>query len=357
MTTTLSAQPRRPSAPAPRPRDLPVLFHLLDVSRPRGFSAKPDEPPPAHSLQPASTGLPTDSSETRADAGLREPSDLAASIAEAAQAPASDEFVQPAAEGADTEALTAEAVAGTGEGEGSAEAEISPATSDAVALRERAEERQRKRQAAARDDWFALHGKYIAIGFVIALLATIYAARSQRKPAPPEVAKPPHVHREKSPGSAVRTASAEKSTQEKSSARPAVAITSVSPSSKTAGESQTALHPPTIPQLATEPATGPASDGLFPWAKREEERVASRTGNLDNRAATEAAASTAVSTAAPLQSPEQHSYPSTPYPGDYRHSAAPAAAPQQPAPSSQPFYPTTNSPSGYRHERSGSGFH
>jgi hypothetical protein len=222
----------------------------------------------------------------------------------------------------------------------SAETELSPPGSDdAVALRERAEERKRKRQTAAKDDWFASHGKYIAIGFVVALLATIYAARSQRKSAPPDVAKP-HAQENESHASPIRTASAEKPAQDKT--RPAVAITSVSPTKPSPGESQTALHPPTIPQLATQTEPGAASDGLFPWAKREEERVASRTADAVSPTVSDAAASTAAA----VQPAGQPSYPSTPYPGDYRQAAP-----------SQPLYPTTNSPSGYRHERSGSGFH
>jgi hypothetical protein len=46
MTATFTEK-RRTSPTPPRPlRELPVLFHLMDVSRPKGFSA----PPPAFSL-------------------------------------------------------------------------------------------------------------------------------------------------------------------------------------------------------------------------------------------------------------------------------------------------------------------
>jgi hypothetical protein len=366
MTTTLTAQPRRQSANLPRPpRDLPVLFHLQDVSRPRGYPPKPDEPR-AYFLEPATSSLPAESSTAKAEELLDKPNDLAAAIADAAQpAIPAPEFMESEALSTGTAESAADEAAATGETPSSSLLEIPPASGDAVALRQRAGERQRKRQASTKDDWFAMHGKYIAVGFVVALLLTIYAART-RRPVPPEVARPAHEHKDKPPAT-VRTASAEKPLPDKSAARPAVAITSVGPSRQAAGQSQTALHPPTIPQLAAEPGPSPASDGLFPWAKRDAERMAARTDVTSPAAASAAAASAAGAADATAARPsaeatphEQHRYPSTPFGGHYRPAPAPAAAPEQPAPSqppSQPLYPTTNSPSGYRHERTGSGFH
>ena len=360
MTTTLTALPRRhtPSASRP-PRDLPVLFHLQDVSRPRGYSTPAKEASPPGATPAADPGSLLAETWDQQSADRIEPiSDLAASIAEAALMPAADEFAQPVVAAVERDEFAGQLPAANGEEGSTAEVQMPPAPADAVSLGERAQQRQRKRQAAAKDDWFASHGKYIAIGFVMALLATIYVARSQRKTAPPEVARPPHVHQDNAPDSPVRTASAEKPSQEGPAARTAVAITSVTPT-KAAGSSQTALHPPTIPQLAAQPEANPTSEGLFPWANREE-RIAARTDDPARTATTDQAASnSAPRDSAPLQpqSAEQPRYPSTPYPGDYRQLSAPATPAQQPAADSQPLYPTTNSPSGYRHERSGSGFH
>ena len=53
--------------------------------------------------------------------------------------------------------------------------------------RERTEQKARtkgRQTAPPGSDWMRTHGKYIAVGFVFALIATIYMARSGDEPAP-----------------------------------------------------------------------------------------------------------------------------------------------------------------------------
>jgi hypothetical protein len=391
MTTTFTAQPRRQAPAASRPpRELPVLFHLMDVSRPRGYAASSQptlsEAPAEYALSsrlpspepPA--GEPSVSSSLAAEFDL----EMAASLAEtggmdaapAAAIPANSTKKAAATEGAaESEGASEPASASNAELTNSLLETPAPVSSDdAVSLRQRAEERQRKRAAAARDDWFSTHGKFIAIGFVICLVATIFLARMQRKPAGPPVAGK-HSHHDhdhalpatKAPTKTIKSASAELPVEEpKSGASPAVAISGVKPA-PAAETSQTALHPPTIPQLPAQPGGATTTDdSLFPWSKPGEERVATRTD-------------APASAAAP--SPEsQPQYPTTTFGGNYQSAspspAAPSIAPVSPGDSiygpalsapdapayspsagEQPSYPTTNSASGYRYERTGSGLH
>ncbi len=387
MTTTFTERPRRQTPTATRPpRELPVLFHLLDVSRPKGYAASSPAdlplsspatfPEPIDDCEPFPTNHAAETSVSSAlaeafdletAAGLAETSGLGTippvpipPVAEDAKSDDGDRAVASQPPATDVFESTTDDHSGSS----SSLAAPSPAPADeAVTLRQRAQERQRKRQAATKGDWFSSHGKVIAIGFVLALLATIYLARSNRKPSAPPVAKAT-----KQPTRTIKSVNAEQSIAAKSSsASPAVAIARVSPAEKPpAAESRTALHPPTIPQLAQEPAAAKSpDDSLFPWAKRDEERVAARTdaGSLPSMSPTPP---TVEQPQAPAAPPPQ--YPSTNYRGDYQPAAAPAQYPAAPQPGAapgavygptggQPSYPTTNTASGYRHERTGSGFH
>jgi hypothetical protein len=387
MTTTFTDRPRRQTPTPPRPpRELPVLFHLLDVSRPKGYAASsPAELPltsPATFPEPIDEREPTatnHAAETSVSSALAEAFDLetAASLAEtsglgtippAPLPPAAEEVKSDKCDSAVASEPPAndifESTNDDHSGSSTSLAAPSPAPADeAVTPRQRAQERQRKRQAATKGDWFTSHGKVIAIGFVLALLATIYMARTNRKPSAPPVAS----KATKQPARTIKSVSAEQSIATKSSsASPAVAITRVSPSEKQpAGESRTALHPPTIPQLAQEPATAKSPDeSLFPWARRDNERVATRTdpGTLPSMSPTPPQVEQPQAAAPPPQ------YPSTNYRGDYQPAAAPTQYGPVPQPNAapgatygptggQPSYPTTNTASGYRHERTGSGFH
>ena len=373
MTATLTAEKRRPSPTPPRPlRELPVLFHLMDVSRPKGYAAPP---PPAFALGSlAEPELPLTAS-PRASELPCEP-DLPA--AESFDLETAAELVQTKAYGSlptdspiASPSLREHTTAATLDHStddripGSTLETPPPAADEAVNLRQRAEERQRKRQEGKKDDWFSTQGKFIVVGFIAALLVTIYVARSGRKKATPPVATKPHAH----PGEAA--------TVKQAVAVEAAKITSVRPATKTAtGEPATALHPPTIPQLAQQPTASksPADETLFTFSKRPEERVAVRPDAPTTTAPGPAAGSptgVAPTMAPPPAAPPtlQPQYPSTSYPSTYQPVAPPpayappppAAAPGgpalNPAASTMPLYPTTNTASGNRYERTGSGLY
>src|SRR5207237_59065 len=76
---------------------------------------------------------------------------------------------------------------------------------------------RRKPQTPASEDWFASHGKFIAIAFVLALIGTVYFARTNRRkgdgvaaaqlaqpaaPAPSSASKSPESNPADSAGSA-----------------------------------------------------------------------------------------------------------------------------------------------------------
>jgi hypothetical protein len=365
-----------------------VLFHLMDVSRPKGYAAPP---PPAFRL--GSLDGEAESPETSAASDLHRgalaaplPSELASKsptgAAESFDLETAAELVQtkaygslpgdlslpggPALPDAPTSTLAASAhpEAEPAETVGSLETPP-PVGDDAVSPRQRAEERQRKRNEVKKDDWFSTQGKFIVIGFLVALVVTIYVARSGKKPtAAPPVAAKPHAH----PGDAATATTPVKQATAIESAR----ITSVRPTTKTTSSSEpkTALHPPTIPQLAEKPAgtSTPADATLFTFSKRSEERVATRTGEPASTGAGSVTPAPATAAANPAPAPTlQPQYPATNYPSTYQPVAPPAApssgiyAPSavpgpalSPAASTGPLYPTTNTASGYRYERTGS---
>jgi len=386
MTATITAEKRRSSPTPPRPlRELPVLFHLMDVSRPRGYAA----PPPAFSL-----GSLSDSPEPRYESSLKSSlsCDPPAGAAESFDLETAAELVQTKAYGslpietpasvspppdeppiADGETTSADGASLDSIADSSLETPP-PAADEAVNLRQRAEDRQRKRQEGKKDDWFTTQGKFIVVGFVIALIVTVYIARTGRKPAAPPVAVKRHAHS----GDA---ASAAKSSPVKQAVAVETAkITNILPTAKsTTSEPKAALHPPTIPQLARQPvgSNPPADTTLFTFSKRPEERVATRTDATPPDATATPQPGTPAAPTTPTLQPQ---YPSTHYPSNYQPVApAPASAPapvyapapayapppagapsgpaMNPAASSMPLYPTTNTASGNRYERTGSGLY
>lgn len=376
MTATFTAEKRRPSPPRPL-RGLPVLFHLMDVSRPKGYGA----PPPAFTLGSVADPLETYESSLAS----RFPSEPPIEAPDSFDLETAAELVQTKAYGSLPAEVTTSVLAPpatditANSSEASGEHAVGdqapahsletppPAADDAVTLRNRAEERQRKRQEGKKDDWFSTQGKYIAIGFVAALMVTIYVARSGRQPAKPHVATKPHTH-----SSAAATNNAAVSPVKPAVAAESAKITSIHPTTKTTtSEPKTALHPPTVPQLAQQPdKTSSAGDGtLFTFTRRTEERVAANTDAPTTAAAATAATAPQPAPTTPAQATPtlQPQYPSTRYPSDYQPVAPPPAyAPPPasgggpnlgPAASSMPLYPTTNTASGTRYERTGSGLY
>jgi hypothetical protein len=263
------------------------------------------------------------------------------------------------------------------------------AIAEASATKRPSERLAVKSASKPRSDWFSNQGKYIAIGFVLALVGTIYLARSNRGDGSPTVAQPT-VH----PGEAGRLVA-------QNDSKPATVVgknRDASPVDATVGnavetspaqladaaasEKQPAadLHPPTIPQLVREPGVSsqPDSSALFPWAEQPGDRLATRPAG--SPAASPPAQPKYPVT--PANAPLSQSYPMTsaansgfvplqpgpapvPTATDYRSPYIPAPPAGQPPTSGQSFAPagpaaspylqSDNTARGYRYERTGSG--
>lgn len=245
--------------------------------------------------------------------------------------------------------------------------------SPASLRRQRAEARQQKVASGKGGDWLQTHGKIIAIGFVIALIATIYMARRNRNTdgSPPALHPPAGLAievpgenqsqptHERTPIEVANTAP--KLTEPPSNphdATPSPATTDSATSPNTTAE----LQPPVVPS-SSQPTTAPTSEPLFPWQN-------------DSRAATSPPATvpyttnpeTAPSTAPALNAP---TYPETnlrdapllppapPAPSGPASGSAPAPSGGRGPASTARSYPAsfTSAPDGNRYERTGSGLY
>ena len=346
----MTATAEMPPPASGQNREFPVLFHLIDVSQPLGVRERePSEPPPRkYELPIWDEALVAPAGEEQAPKSISaaDASELKDVAPEAPTAPNVDEtplavdsppvpepprIKQPAELNAGTEPVT-------------------PA--------ERKQSRRRE-QTPTKSDWFTNQGKYIAICFVLALLGTIYVARTSR--SRPQTAQPPVTHAH--PGDAglatakpeagkpeivveATVASDDKASSPAGGVTSSPAPTAEQPAVEVAGVD---LHPPTPPQLAREETeqTAKDQDSLFPWANRTEERVATRPEPPPAAASFEQ----------PV--PPQAQYPVTNYRGAY----APAeqhiphnGGPVLNAPGGRPTTPS-NPPTGYRYERTGSGLY
>lgn len=397
MSESQSVEPRRTSpASAGTSRELPVLFHLMDVSRLKTPTAAPL--PPAPIFEPAETTTFVPEPEPAASTA---PAIQAAASIESKPEPPSSEIAaecppaEPVLKSTETNAVETasptNAVSETNETGPSLQSESpQPAVSadaPAVAKREKAPKRLQRPKAQRGHDWFAHQGRYIAIGFVLALIGTIYLARSNRGGAR-TVETQPHAH----PGEAGQQVAA---TETKSATvvgeaaqEDALESTQAAESSpaKLASDSpvepppQADLHPPTIPQLVHEPAPTkqPDNKALFPWTEQPSERVATRPDAPALSPQSPPTQYPVTAASAPL--PPSYPVTSTPDSGfaappqqppanqpDYRSPYVPAAPPGGAQPNlGQSFVPPTGGPGptylpsdntarGYRYERTGSG--
>src|SRR5262245_3598300 len=347
---------RRASQTGPERPELPILFHLMDVSRPRAAAkdvlAAPAaaEPPKAVEAQPS---VPATAPLNVAAAMLSAPAaevkatpapGLSAVSSEAVSAEVVDspiEMIAAAAKPASENVPAAKSVAE------SAVAAVLESTADAnqpaatVSLKPKAVKPQaaerRQRRTPPSEDWFASHGKFIAVAFVIALIGTVYYARTNRQQTTPAkteaVAQSPLVEMQP-PESAAEIAT--KSVQ---------TVAAVS-------DSKVELQPPSAPALiassssSDKPAGG---DKLFdfPATAKAEQRIAARPTSAPAESKNEqspttpatATAAPALATAYPVTT-SPASYPSTTAaPGAYPQTAAAAQRPSNPGPSnSAPNY-------------------
>lgn len=440
MSATLSVEPRRagPSGSASA-RELPVLFHLMDVTRSRAPAASPGDSLPFDKESHRPAVAPATESEEPAVEEIAAPAAIesqpqaespAPAAAEPAVAHQSEPISEPIAEhvpapvaeeiptaDAEIETRSLAAVAAPCQAKDSdsnccdtscdaaqvaassaPEAANSPATEPQAAQEEppqqpapaaarpQTEKRHPRAKPKAANAWFANQGRYIAIGFVLALIGTIYLARSNRG-SHSETAARPHAH----PGEAVHQVAAHdskpatvvgdgKDSATAESAAAAAAETSpakLAESSPPEQASQADLLPPTIPQVVREPGPSnqPDNKSLFPWAEPQADRVATRP---DAPAGNVAPLQTQYPVTA-ASAPIAPSYPTTDTPHssfaappvqqpaipDYRGyvpaAAATAPPPNQgqfvPPPAGPPaaYLPSDNTASGYRYERTGSG--
>lgn len=406
MPATNSAEPRRTSPPNPgTTRDLPVLFHLMDVSR---RSSPPPAPVQLPLVEPHSAA---EIVETPQESALTAPEplpvvELTASSA-VIESPANEIDETPGTALPTAEAVESLAAEATPTPASISEPEVSLQTATneptekaplavqpAATPRKEAERRSARAKVQRGNEWFANQGRYIAIGFVLALIGTIVIARSNRGNSP-TAAVQPHAD----PGEAGQQVAAsdtepativgespEKPTTETATAKAAETSPAKLVDAAAAEKApQADLHPPTIPQLVREPAPSnqPDNNALFPWTEQPNDRLATRP---DAPVATPAAAPTQypVTTASGPPSP---SYPVTATPNsnfaappqqqpvappDYRSPYIPAApAYSQPSNSQPPnlgqsfvppmggtgstYLPSDNTARGYRYERTGSG--
>ena len=401
MATTLADEPRR-TAPAGQQagREFPVLFHLMDVSRPRVLppASDPSVPPePPHTAVVAPTPIATEPAGPSAPpSGLIESQQLP-------QGGTSARVDVPLAKSV-AAALSASASTATEASPSTAkdeplQAAISPvarpnAVSDNPIAQESATKRPSQRPSATpparqRNDWFSNQGKYIAIGFVLALVGTIYLARSNRGSGPLTVAQPT-VHPGEAGQQIVKDDAKHATVVGKSKETSPVDTTAgsavetspahLTENSSSQGQPAADLHPPTIPQLVREPtATGqPDSSGLFPWSEQPGNRIATRPAGPQSVAPPQAQPKYPVT---PANAPLSNSYPMTsaansgfvpapqapaPAPAvpDYRSPYIPAPPAGQPPTSGQsfvpagetaPYMPSDNTARGYRYERTGPG--
>jgi len=305
MTPRFKAEDGLPTNSGQIQRALPVLFHLMDVSRPRRQPTVIESPEAARLTgQAAIPQLSAPEHENKSLEDLPVPAFSAPQV-EAAAPPAPlvpsheaktvsepvphEPFVPANPGGIENVPVTLEVLRAADKPIAAQEAEAHTATLAALPPRPRPTDSRRKLKTPIVENWFQVHGKYIALGFVLALIATIYFAKVNRQSRPVATAESDSVtrmaeHASKSPQpleaplvkAAVR--SPENDLEERRVA------SKVSPALLAGGPDSTAdskaeLHPPAASQRAVEapPAEkSPADDGLFQFSKKNEQHLATR---------------------------------------------------------------------------------
>jgi hypothetical protein len=323
-------------------RKLPVLFHLMDVSRRRARQAAVQPAdlaacvPAAHAagavepelvLAPLPASPPGPIAEFAAlEKPVTNPFIPAASTVPTPETPAIPDPLPAATPVAVVTAQIAEPV--------KAEAP-KPKAEHSVSLPP-VRQANRRQKVAAADDWFAAHGKFIAVAFVLALIGTIYFARTSRRPVKQEEAVRPVA-----PLIELASVSEQKSTPPSTAAStsaPTLASATVAaPASATPASVE--LHLPVAPaaQVAATNERRSGSDSLFvfPANKPQDERLAARPETAAN------ASPPASQVTAPTTATMPPAYPVTSSPAIY---SAAAAYPQTAAPP----LATANPPGAYQ---------
>lgn len=298
-------------------RELPVLFHLIDVSMPR---ARPSEPAvPVEPVAEASAAelLFANLPATNTPAAVPQPPIPAAD--EASNGETLQVVVAAAVEASADQPLHAAAKNETATHE--AATSVVPETSQTPPVTpSSATSGRRKAKTSASEEWFASHGKFIALAFVLALIGTIYFARTNRQqPDQSAAAASPTIELAQTP-----VAFAAPATQ--------VATNKVVEHAAGTSQSKVDLLPPTPTKSSADTAassTAPAGDNLFVFpSKANDERMAARPEPVAAQAVEHAGSQ---GSSPPTLTP---SYPTT--------STAPPAYPT--ASTTTPVYPTATAP-------------
>lgn len=356
---------RPPGGGSAGKRELPVLFHLRDVSRPRVVRpAEVASPPPtvAEPPPPVTTETIFSPASVPASAPLpaAPPSPVFYALEPMPAAPklnviqpvAAQPLLPPASPPPDipppaetTIAAPPPAEAATASKERSSAASIaaeSTTAESATAASTAAEVRPARRFKTPRtEEWFATHGKFIAAGFVLALIGTILLAKTTRKTAP-QASHPAH--------SAPLLASTETSATgdaaikidlPAASSNSAVAVTKpVAPSEAPKVELQlpVAAQADASPAATAEKSANGDSLFVFQANNRTEERVAARTDV--SPAAANLPSPPPAAAAAPSTGTPPAAYPVTSSPALYQERPfAPTSYPRTSAPMLPPSMP------------------
>jgi hypothetical protein len=219
---------------------------------------------------------------------------------------------------------------------------------------------RQKSKPTAGDDWFATHGKFIALGFVLALIGTIYVARNRRPATKPVLATASHVHPGEAGGAkkakSAQPASVISVSQTSPGTTASTGTTEASPAkiAETAdgSEARTQLHAPAIPQMASSTSSSPSAnskpstsvastdESLFPWAKKSQETVAARPSGPQLIVNPSVPAPNAARTTPQASAGNGISAPATATTAPVMGSRPPAS----PAPQQATFYPETSRP-------------
>jgi hypothetical protein len=318
MTTLLQTDPRRAANPAGKesardafrkpgrpPLEMPVLFQLADLSPqhikpapPKVLSAAVEPPtlpeiiPPSSPINEAATiAEPPKVEAAKDETAIQEAPAVEAPKLELPQAQQQPELIapQPAAEPKVEVPLADKKPAAVPAIEPRATDVTPPQEPTAPSPRQRAEQRAKNRQPApAKHDWMRTQGKYIAVGFVIALIATIYLAQNGDEPAPanPDAAATSHEEAAvKSPSESepkvtdAHTAKESVSVSENQHSPALRDETNPAMAGKSSTEARADLNVSPSGHVIKEPAQPSEvadSKSLFPWKEDGETRVAAK---------------------------------------------------------------------------------
>lgn len=314
MTTSLQTDPRRTTRDVSRkpiraPLEMPVLFQLADLSLLQSKVVPPNSPAPiseviapptaidepAGKLQPPKPENPSVeltpglAPPTEADKVELQPEVIALAAVANQTSPAPTVTAVPSLEVPPKE-KTAEPDSRIATNEAARTTETTPPKEPtAPTPRERAEQRAKHRQPVpTSNDWMRTHGKFIAVGFIVALIAVIYLAQDGDEPPPanPESAGSAKTEQEAQEPLPIMAAeskitdvyTAKESTPAQGAGRSPELLREANPADEQSPAAHAELHSPTTDSIREPdlPSEVVESTSLFPWKESESPRVATK---------------------------------------------------------------------------------